>query len=107
MDECINLENISDDLPSYAPIFKEVEDYIKRRRIALEEMMFDKFYFLRIEQSRKFIELIKTIEKNWADFVAYFKSIGEQGGVGDGDSTYCMTIYDGTNPKIMSNIVNK
>ncbi|CAH1365440.1 hypothetical protein MTP99_001704 [Tenebrio molitor] len=73
-------------------IAKEVEDYVKNRRMTFEEKMFEKFYVMRIEQSRKFIDLIRKINKSWDDFVDYLKSIGAQGGSGDGDCTvYSLT----------------
>ncbi|EFA06290.2 hypothetical protein TcasGA2_TC009156 [Tribolium castaneum] len=72
---------------------KEIEDYLKCRTHCLEEKMFERFYLMRIEESRKFIDLIRKINKSWDDFVDYLKSIGGQGASGDGDCT----VYSITN----------
>lgn len=68
-------------------IERELEEYIKNRGLAFEEKLFEQFYYMRIEQSRKFIELVKKINKSWEDFVEYLKVIGSQGPFGDGDGT--------------------
>ncbi|KAJ3649668.1 hypothetical protein Zmor_021395 [Zophobas morio] len=91
-DDPLNREDL-ESLMDVRRVTKEVEDYVRNRRLALEEKMFERFYLMRIEQSRKFIELIKKINKSWDDFVDYLKSIGAQGASGDGDCT----VYSITN----------
>ncbi|RZC40903.1 hypothetical protein BDFB_009156 [Asbolus verrucosus] len=71
----------------FEQVGKELEDYVNARRKALEDKMFEKFYLMRVEQSRKFIEVIEKINKQWENFLDYLKSIGCEEVSGDGDCT--------------------
>ncbi|RZC36964.1 hypothetical protein BDFB_012232 [Asbolus verrucosus] len=66
-------------------IGKDLEDFLKSRLLELEEKMTEIFYIMRIEQIRKFMDLIKNINKHWDEVMKRRKSAESQGdGNGNG-----------------------
>lgn len=56
----------------------DIERYIKKRKIKWEELLFEKFYAMRMIQTRKFINLIQTNSLQWQTFLDYLKSIATE-----------------------------
>lgn len=62
---------------------QNMNTYLKIYGTALEAKMFDKFYTLRVEQSRRSIDCIGHINKSWKNFVECSKSIAAQRNFGN------------------------